>query len=68
MCGFWDGSYERGVCGADMMIQVFTKKNKGLGYDLQKVWASTSLDAELGGCAMLLSNLSQWIENSMRER
>ena len=25
LCGFWDGSCERGTCGAGIMIQVFTE-------------------------------------------
>ena len=27
-----------------------------------------SLDAELGGCALLVKNLSQWIDKRMSER
>ena len=53
-----------------IMIQVFTKT----------LWWATShkecgpapgrnpLDAELGGCAVLMKNLGQWTDKSMRER
>ena len=66
LCGFWDGSCENGKCGAGIMIQAFTD---ALGWaPIHKkcgpVQGQNSLDAELGGCGMLMENLRQWIDKS----
>ena len=56
LCRFWDGSCDRPL-------------PKHLGSCLQKMWTVTgqnSLDAELGGCGMLLENLRPWIDKSVR--
>ena len=60
LCGFWDGSCERGTCGAGIMILVFTK-TPGWATIHRKCGAVlgwNSLDAELGGSAMLMNDLS----------
>ena len=64
LCGFWDGSCERCVCGAGRMIKVFTQ---ALGWvtiheKFGPVPGRNSLDAEPSGCAMLMNNLCQWID------
>ena len=51
LCGFWDGSCERRVCGAGTTIQVFTT-TMGRVTNFTKcgpVPGWSSLDAELGG-------------------
>ena len=68
LCGFWDGSCDNGKCGAKTMIQALTKT---LGWVpiYKKGWPVTgqdSLDAERGGCGMLLENLHSWIDKSVR--
>ena len=68
-CGFWDGSCESGTCGDGVMIQAFTK-TLGWAPVLKKkngpVLGRNSLDAEVGGCGMLMEILSQWIDKSMQ--
>ena len=70
LCGFWDGSCERGVCGAGILIQVFTQAlgwvtiNRKCG----PVPGQNSQDAGMGGCAMLMSNLIQWVDICTNER
>ena len=49
-----------GTCGAGIMIQPIHKKSG-------PVRGRNSLDAELGGCGMLMENLSQWIDKSLHE-
>ena len=56
---FWDGSCKRGVCGAGILIKVFMqatihKERAGV--------QSKFLDAEIGGCAMLMNSLNQWVD------
>ena len=67
VCGFWDGSCDNGKCGTGIMIQAFTKT---LGWvPIYKICGSATgqnfLDAELGGCGMLLENLRPWIDKSV---
>ena len=59
ICGFWDGSCNDKVCGANITISFFIQ-GLGVGYAVQKygpVEGSNSLDAEPGGCAMLIESL-----------
>ena len=67
LCGFWDGSCENGTCGAGIMIQALTKILGGTPIHTKcgRVRCRNSLDAELGGCGMLMENLSQWIETKV---
>ena len=63
LCGFWDDSCDNGKCGAGIVIQAFTES---LGWvstykKCGPVTGRSSLDAELGGCGMLLENLRRWI-------
>ena len=55
LCGFWDDSCESGTCGAGITIQAFTKT---LGCPIRKkcglARGPNSLDAELGGCGVLM--------------
>ena len=62
LCGFSDGSCERGTSSAGLMIQVFTKT---LGWPpihekCGSVLGRNSLD--------LMVNLSQWIDKSLHEQ
>ena len=56
LCDFWDGSCESGTCGAGIMIQAFTKNLGWAPYPLKMRPQCNSLDAELGGCGMLMEN------------
>ena len=59
ICGFWDGSCNDKVCGASITISFFIQE-LGLVIRFKKcgpVKGSNSLDAELGGCAMLIESL-----------
>ena len=38
LCGFWDGSCCNDVCGAGMLIKIFTH-TLGDGHDSQELWA-----------------------------
>ena len=49
---FWDGSCERGPCGAGIML--FKKVRTSAGSEL--------LDADLDGRGTLMENLSRWID------
>ena len=56
VCGFWDGSCRNGVCGAGMLIKIFTLT---LGWatihkKCGSVLGKNSLDAEIAGCSMLM--------------
>ena len=58
LCGFWDGSCQHRVCGAGMLIKVFTLT---LGWaTIHKkcgpVPGQNSFD-EIEGCSMLMGNL-----------
>ena len=61
LCGFWDGSCENG--------QELTKTlgRTPINTKCGRVRCRPSLDAELGGCGMLMENLSQWIDTSLCE-
>ena len=67
LCGFWDGSCENGTCGAGIMIQALTKILGGTPIHTKcgRVRCRNALDAELGGCGMLMENLSQWVDKSL---
>ena len=62
LCGFWAGSCENGTCGAGIMIQVFTKTWVSIHKRCAPTRGRNSLDAELGGCGLLMDNLNQWIK------
>ena len=54
----------RGVCGAGMLIEVFTQ---ALGWvtihtNADRCLTPNSLDAEIGGCALLVSNWNHWVD------
>ena len=70
LCGFWDGSCEIGTCGAGFMNNVVTEPLDGLRFTKSEAecWVENSLDAELGGCGMLMETLSQWIDKSLHEQ
>ena len=61
LCGFLDGSGERGVYGAGMLINFF-HAGSGMGQDTRRVRTCVRLDADIKGCAMLMSNLNQWVD------
>ena len=57
-------------CGARIRIQVFTQT---LGWvpvhkKCGPVRDRNSLDAQLGGCGMLMASVNQWINKSMHEQ
>ena len=59
ICGFWDGISNDKVCGAGITISFFIE---GLVWVIRynkcgPVKGSNSLDAELGGCVMLIERL-----------
>ena len=61
--GFWDGSSNDKACGAGITISIFIQ---GLEWVARYkkcllVIGSNSLDAELGGCAMLIESLKIWM-------
>ena len=63
ICGFWDGSCSDNICGAGITILLFTQ---GAGWVRRykkcgPVPGTNSLDAELGGCAMLIESLNTWL-------
>ena len=67
LCGVWEGSCENGTRGAGLMIQIFTK---AVGWvPIHKKWSRVrgrnSLDAELGGCSMLLEISGRWVDKSL---
>ena len=39
LCGFWDVSFRDDVCGAGVLIEIFTQ-TLGCHTNLQKVWAT----------------------------
>ena len=60
---------ENGRCGGGQMVQAFTK-TLGLARIHKKcglVMGRNSLDAELGGCGMLMESSSQWIDKCWHE-
>ena len=68
LCGFSDGSCDNGKCGAGIMIMACSK---ALGWFpiYKKCWpvvGQSSLDAELGVCAMLTEFLRQWMDKCVR--
>ena len=63
ICGFWDGSCSDHMCGAGITILLVTQ-SAGWVTRFQKcgkVKGKNSLDAELGGCAMLIESLNTWL-------
>ena len=63
ICGFWDGSCTEKVCGAGITVSFF---KQGLGWVIRykkcgPVKSSNSLDAELGGCVMLIESRKIWM-------
>ena len=69
--GFWDGSCERGVCGAGMpVIKVSLRLWDGLQFtkSADQYLAGIPLMPSLGGCAILMDNVCQWIDKRMHER
>ena len=67
-CGFRDGSCDNGKCGASILIQTFTE---ALGWvpiykKCGPVLGQSSLDAELGGCGLLMENVRPWIDKCVR--
>ena len=68
ICGFWDGSCNDKICGAGITILLFTQ---GTGWvtiykKCGPVPGTNSLDAELGGCAMLIESLDMWLRKSRK--
>ena len=66
ICGFWVGSCTDKVCGAGITFSFFTQR---LGWVIRyekcgPVEGSNSLDAELGGCAMLIESLKFWLQKA----
>ena len=53
LCGFWDGSCQKGVCGPGMLMKIFTQALAWarLTKKCGPVPGQSSLDAEIGGCA-----------------
>ena len=70
LCSLWGGGCERGACGAGTLIQVFTQTLKWATVYKKcgPVPGQNSLDAGKGGCAVLMSNGSQWIDKCLSER
>ena len=62
LCGFWDGSCETGQALPKILggTPIHTKSGR--------VRCRNSLDAELGGCGMLMENLCPGIDKSTREQ
>ena len=64
LCGFSDWGCERNICGASILITEFTQALGRLPIH-KKCWpvsGQNSLDADVGGYAMLMSNLVQWVD------
>ena len=63
ICGFWDGSCNDNICGAGVIVLLFSPKTGWI--TIQKKCrpapGTYSLDAEFGGCAMLIENLNFWL-------
>ena len=69
LCGFWHGSCDNGNCGSGIVIMACSDLH-GWSTFYKKcgpVPGVDSLDAELGGCGMLMDNLCHWIDNCVRQ-
>ena len=66
LCGFWDGSYENGKCGSDIILMAFSEPQGWSTFYKKRgpVPGHNSLDAEMGGCGMLIDSIQQWIESA----
>ena len=63
ICGFWDASCSDNICGASITILLFTKGARWVTRYKKCVPlpGTNSLDAELGGCGMLMESLITWL-------
>ena len=68
LCRFWDGSCDNGNCVSGIVIMAFSDQH-GCSTFYKKcgpVPGNNSLDAEMGGCGMLVDNSRQWIDKCVR--
>ena len=64
LCGFSDGRRRYGVCGAGMLIKIFTR-TLGLARIYKKclpVPGKNFLDAQIAHCSMLIESLKKWVD------
>ena len=70
LCGFWDGSCDYGNCGCGIVIMAHSDLHDWSAFN-KKCWpvpGVTSVDAELGGCGMLVENLCRWVDKCARQK
>ena len=62
--GFWVGSCDNGNCGGSIVIMAYLNLHGWLTFYKKcgPVPRNNSLDAEMGGCGMLMDHVRQWID------
>ena len=70
VCGFWDGSNDNGKCGGGIVLMAFSEPHGWFTFYKQcgPAPGNSSLDAEMGGCGMLIDNVHQWMEKCARKK
>ena len=66
ICGFWDGSCNNNMRGAGIAFLLYTRDTGWITWHkkCELVPGTNSLDAERGGCAMLIESLQEWLSLS----
>ena len=59
ICGFWDGCFDIGKCGRCIFLMVFSELHGWFPFNKKcgPVPGNSSMDAEMGGCGMLIDIL-----------
>ena len=68
LSGFWDGSCDNGNCGRGIVIMAYSDLHAWFTFHKTcgQGPGNKSLDAEMGGCGMLMDNFRQWIDKCGR--
>ena len=63
ICGFWDGMFDNGKCGCGIVLMAFSVLHGWFSFYKKcgPVPGNSSMDAEMGGCGMLIDNLQPWM-------
>ena len=63
ICGFWDYRCRATGCGAGMLAKLFTRALSWHTVNKQcaPVPKANALDAEIGGCEMLMECVGRWV-------
>ena len=68
VCGFWDGTFDNDRRERGIVLVAFSEPHGWFPFYKKcgLVPGNRSMDAEMGGCGMLIDNLQQWVKKYAR--